>query len=139
MNQRFGLALHILSYLDLECNQMCSSERIAESIQTNPVVVRRMLPLLKKAGFIETKRGQGGVKLKMDARQITIYDVYQLTENQFVNIKSYEHNDCPVGRLMYGAIHEALVDTEKSLITTLQSKTIKDISQNILEKINKEK
>ena len=37
-----------------------TSDFIASSVNVNPVVIRRLLQQLKKAGIVEVKRGSGG-------------------------------------------------------------------------------
>lgn len=139
MNQKFGLSLHVLTYLDLECaDKLCTSNEIAESIQTNPVVVRRLLPQLKKAGFVVTKRGHGGIKLNKDANLITLYDVYEVCVDEILNIRTYDENACPIASHMHDAIYETLDETSRLFKQSLQKKTIRDISNNIEKNMKKE-
>ncbi|KFK82922.1 putative HTH-type transcriptional regulator ywnA [Bacillus atrophaeus] len=47
INSRLAVAIHILSIISVD--EKASSEIIADSVNTNPVVVRRMISLLKKS------------------------------------------------------------------------------------------
>lgn len=49
INSRLAVAIHILSIISVD--EKASSEIIADSVNTNPVVVRRMISLLKKLIF----------------------------------------------------------------------------------------
>ena len=60
MTSRFTIAVHILSLLDSNKGESKTSEELALSVNTNPVVIRKILGALKKAGFIQIQMGQGG-------------------------------------------------------------------------------
>lgn len=48
-NTRFPVTIHILSYIAIKGTGI-TSEELAKSVNTNPVVVRRLNGHLKKAG-----------------------------------------------------------------------------------------
>ncbi|MBJ6763638.1 Rrf2 family transcriptional regulator [Myxococcaceae bacterium JPH2] len=81
MNSRFVMAAHVLGMLawhEREGAGTVTSEQMAASIQTNPVVVRRLLGDLSRAGLVETKRGAGGgVRLARGPESITLCDIYK--------------------------------------------------------------
>ena len=66
ISSRFTMAVHILALLALEKNTLCTSEWIAKSVNTNPVVVRRIIGKLKKAGLVNVRPGTGGAYLLKD-------------------------------------------------------------------------
>ena len=52
------------------------SEQVAESVNTNPVVIRRMLLELAEAGLVVSQTGSlGGSKLANDPSKTTLLDV----------------------------------------------------------------
>lgn len=56
---------------------MHTSESIASSLHTSPVMVRRVFSSLHSAGFISQRKGPtGGAKLKIPAKSIGLGDVY---------------------------------------------------------------
>jgi DNA-binding IscR family transcriptional regulator len=57
MSTKLSVAIHILSLIEIGPPERVNSELIAASVNTNPVVVRRLMSKLKKAGFIHTSRG----------------------------------------------------------------------------------
>ncbi len=60
-NTRFPVALHILTLLAVENKcQPTTSEYLAVSANTNPVVIRRLLGSLRRAGLITAQLGAGG-------------------------------------------------------------------------------
>ncbi|TLS36864.1 Rrf2 family transcriptional regulator [Pseudalkalibacillus caeni] len=52
ISSRFAVAVHVLSLFSIDKSCRCTSDWIAVSVNTNPVVIRRMLGKLKKAGFV---------------------------------------------------------------------------------------
>ena len=75
---RFAVALHVL--LLLGCGQRrgpATSQAIAESVNTNPVVVRRITGHLARAGLVRVRRGPGGAVLTRPPEQITLADVWK--------------------------------------------------------------
>lgn len=57
------------------------SQTIAASVNTNPVVVRRLLLALRRAGLIETLAGKyGGARLRKEPRGISLCEIYDAIE-----------------------------------------------------------
>jgi Iron-dependent Transcriptional regulator len=55
-----------------------TSEAIAKSLQTNPVVVRKILKLLEREGLVALCQGRhGGVGLRRPASRITLGQIYR--------------------------------------------------------------
>ena len=80
ISSRFTVAVHILALLKIEKEYTLTSSQIAESVNTNPVVIRRLMGKLKDAGFIEVSRGNSGVRLLKSLDEITLFDVYKAVE-----------------------------------------------------------
>lgn len=71
------MAVHIMTAL-VYLREKTSSELLSESVNTNPVVVRRLLSELNRAGLIHAERGkQGGFTLARDAKDISLLDIYR--------------------------------------------------------------
>src|SRR6266700_3277624 len=65
-------AVHIMSFVAYAGDEGTTSEAIAKSLQTNPVVVRKILKLLEREGLVALRQGrQGGVVLRRAASRIT--------------------------------------------------------------------
>ena len=61
--------------------QVIGSQTLAASVNTNPVVVRRLLLALRRAGLIETLTGKyGGAVLRRKPREISLVDIYNAVE-----------------------------------------------------------
>lgn len=58
-----------------------NAELLARSLNTNPVVVRRILKALEGKGLVRIKAGRyGGVELARSAADITLEDVYKAVD-----------------------------------------------------------
>ena len=64
MTSRFTVAIHILSLLALTKGESRTSEELATSVNTNPVVIRKILGILRKAGLIQIQMGQWEMYLR---------------------------------------------------------------------------
>ena len=90
-NSRFAMATHIMTALAVEEDKL-NSTYLAESLNTNPVVVRRILSELQKAGLLVTEAGRsGGARLAKNAKAISLYDVYNAVDDG--DLFAYNPND----------------------------------------------
>src|ERR1700691_6633384 len=80
-NCRFATGVHVLVLLASEPDSLQTSTDIAEKLDTNPVVVRRVLASLQQAKLIESQKGPtGGSRLLKPPKAITLADVYKAVE-----------------------------------------------------------
>ncbi len=78
---QYASTLHILVLLAAESDDTHTSVSLAARMDTNPVVIRRLIADLAKAGFVETRRGAGGgVSLAMAPETITLGQVVDVIE-----------------------------------------------------------
>ncbi len=81
ISSRFTIAIHVLVCIETFKNDYkITSEFLASSVNVNPVVIRRLLQQLKKAGIINVKRGSGGADIEKPLNEITLLDVYNAVE-----------------------------------------------------------
>ncbi len=75
-NSLLAGAIQILSVLAWRGDEGTNSERLAKSLDTNPVVVRRILKSLEHHGLVEVRPGRhGGVVLARAPSDITLEDI----------------------------------------------------------------
>jgi Rrf2 family protein len=81
VNQQFTFAVHIMTALAFSPGEVIGSQTLAASVNTNPVVVRRLLLALRRARLIETFTGKhGGARLGKKPQQISLVDIYDAVE-----------------------------------------------------------
>ena len=124
-SSRFIVAVHVLSLLARNAGKgpMCSSA-IAESVGTNPVVIRRMMSELEKARLVSSTAGRsGGFELSRGACDISLACVYAAVENDavFRMHKVDPSADCPVACQLEKILAPRLKEAEKALDPTINS------------------
>ena len=76
ISSRVAVAVHVLAYMAWKRSEAVTSERIAASVNTNPVVVRRIVGALRNAGMVTVQPGVGGgATLAREPHDITLLDV----------------------------------------------------------------
>lgn len=136
MNGTFNLAVHALVYLS-HCNCSLSSEKLAENICTNAARVRKIMSGLKKAGIVETHEGQdGGYKLKKDAGTLTLEDVADAVNADFVSCRWHSGNmekNCCISAGFGVAMDELYGELNKQCRDYLSEITIRDMEKKLTE------
>src|SRR3954453_20348943 len=81
VNQQFTFAVHIMTALAFSPGEVIGSQTLAASVNTNRVVVRRLLLALRRARLIETFTGKhAGARLWKQPRQIFLFMIYNAVE-----------------------------------------------------------
>ena len=139
ISSRFSVAIHIISILQLYGDPMPTSEYIAGSVKTNPVVIRRILGMLKQAGIVDMKRGTGGAYLVKSVEDITMLDVYKavgsVEDGQLFQIHENPNPECPIGANIQDVVNVALISAQDAMEGVLQKITLADITRNLAKKI----
>ena len=135
VNQQFATAVHILTALACKKNMM-SSELLAASVNTNPVVIRRLLAQLTKSKLVLTTRGKsGGVKLAKEPSHITLKDIYLAvapTESIAPRTKPPQ-KDCVVSCAMHNIMTLIAEGSQRATLKYLETQKLSDLSKKILK------
>ncbi len=127
ISTRFSMAVHSLTLIAVNPNE-CTGDYIAGSVNTNPVVIRRIMGMLKKAGLVDVRPGVGGASLLKDPDRITLLDVYRAVnateENQLFRIHENSNIACQVGRNIEQLLQEELKDAQSVMEQRLARTTI---------------
>ena len=101
MSGRFQIAIHILTLLQSAGSESLSSDYMAGSININPVLVRKELSHLRKAGLVQSKEGnKGGYVLAKPAKEISMIDIYKAVEGApwLGKARNTPNPACAIGR-----------------------------------------
>ncbi|NWL87888.1 MULTISPECIES: Rrf2 family transcriptional regulator [unclassified Paenibacillus] len=135
ISSRFAVAIHILSLLELNKDGVSTSEYISGSVNTNPVVIRRIMSMLSKAGLANVRPGVAGAKLARDISKITLLDVYRavhvVEEDGLFSVHEKPNPDCPVGRNIQSSIEPIFSAAQKAMEDALAKVTLQDIVEDI--------
>jgi len=140
INTRFTVAVHMLALIELNRTQPSTSELIALSVGTNPVVIRQLMSSLKKAGLIEARGGIPGSRLAKPQEEITLLEIYQAVKKRsdapLFDFHPTPNPTCPVGRNIEDALKEPLFIAQTAMENALAGFTLKDITAYISDKIH---
>jgi Rrf2 family protein len=132
---RFSVSVHLLTLLAWRNRDggPIPSGHIAASVNTNPVVVRRLMGQLRRAGLVRIKAGPGGgAHLARPAEAITLRDVFDAVERgRLLSCHRQPNGDCPVGRTIVGVLEESLQGFESAARTALEDRTIADVCAQV--------
>ena len=135
MNSDLTVALHILGCLTC-CSGVMNSEHLARSYGTNPVVVRRVLSKLRKAGLVETRRGSGGGSvLARSPSSINLRQVYEAVSEKTELLRRHPGKESPVAEVLADFINDFYTEAEEALLKKLESGTIEEMDQQVRPKI----
>jgi len=130
ISSRFSLAVHTLSLIAVMPSE-CTGDMIADSANTNPVIIRRIMSMLKKAGLIQVRPGVGGSILLKEPEDITLLDVYRAVgvtqDSQLFNFHKEPNLACPVGRTMESSLRRELAEAQQAMEQRLAQTTIKQM------------
>jgi Rrf2 family protein len=133
-NSRFAVSVHILAYLAYRQGVAVPSAEIASSVDTNPVVIRRLLSCLVKSKIVTAQKGAtGGFSLAQPAAKITLRDIYQSVEpNPSYGLAHFAPNaKCPVGAKIQSILHTAFVKAQAAMETELAEVTLASIHEQL--------
>ncbi|HJU93215.1 MAG TPA: Rrf2 family transcriptional regulator, partial [Pyrinomonadaceae bacterium] len=123
-----------LSLMAWSGEEPLKSEQVAESVNTNPVVIRRMLLELAEAGLVVSQTGSlGGSRLANDPAKTTLLDVYRALEcgGVFSLHRQPPSRDCPVGVNIETVLGEVLLEVDSAVEQVLEKITINDVVQRL--------
>ncbi|MCS4454154.1 Rrf2 family transcriptional regulator [Clostridium botulinum] len=139
ISSRFSVAVHILSILSMEDKNLCTSEWIAGSVNTNPVVIRRVMGMLKRAGLVNVIAGTGGAYLLKDLDQITLLDVYRavdvVKEGELFQFHDSPNINCPIGANIQSVMEGVLLNAQEAMEQVLENVTMEYIVTGIRKKL----
>jgi DNA-binding IscR family transcriptional regulator len=135
-NSRMTLAVHVLTWIAFDRHgtedEVGTSQRIAASVNTNPVVIRRCLGDLREAGLVASSRSRGWA-LSRDASMITLHDVYRAVGGQVFGMHaSPPDHECAVGLGIQPVLIRAYERATAALCESLGRTTVADILRDTL-------
>lgn len=130
VKSKFSISLHIMTLLAYYPGDWHSSAVIANSLNINPVLVRKELKALKENDLIESKEGKnGGVRLGKSAKSITLADIFEAVKGSS-HVLNLSNNVPDVHCKIGGQINEKLLamfdNIDHAIINILKPQTLED-------------
>lgn len=123
-NCRFAFAVHVMAVLAQNRATCCSSSFLAGTVNTNPVVIRRLLIDLQAAGLVYTQRGpNGGTVLSRNPAEVSLFEIHTAVSPPalFGTHRNEPSQICTVGRGI------------KRVLNQIESRMTKAIKRELIE------
>lgn len=127
------MAVHILAFLARDRDEHTTSEEIARSVNTNPVVIRRLLGMLQRAGLVCGQPGaRGGSKLCVDPKEISLFDIFgAVDQGEPISLHEDPDQRCPVGRRIQCVLENVSSGVNRAVAKELKETSLNDVLASI--------
>ena len=138
-NSRMTIAVHALAWMALaqrRGQEVLTSDQVAASVNTNPVIIRRSLGDLGRAGLVHVRHGAGaGWSLARAPEEITLLEVYDAVgqEPLFGMHRTEPNLECPVGRGIRPALGQIYDGVEQAVRHELAEVSVADVLRETLQ------
>jgi Rrf2 family protein len=125
-NSQLSGVLHVLLHM-AERDGPATSEALAKAMDTNPVVIRRIMAGLRDQGYVTSEKGHGGGwVLARDLSTISLRDVYAALgcPPLLAIANRTESPGCIVEQAVNSALDQAFRDAEALLLSRLADVTL---------------
>ncbi len=137
-NSRLTIAVHALAWLALAQQRgrgQLTSDQVAASVNTNPVVIRRSLGDLRRPAWCQPAAGRGRAGAwARRPEDITVLEVYDAVEPEplFAMHHGVPNLECPVGKGIRPALHSLYRGAEQALRGEFGGTSIADVLRETL-------
>ncbi|RYD60888.1 MAG: Rrf2 family transcriptional regulator [Verrucomicrobiaceae bacterium] len=131
---RFAFAVHILAVLALHRDSGVTSDLLARSVNTNAVVIRRLLADLRRAGLVSTHKGAGGgAWITRAPEEIPLDVVYRAIQGgpSFSMHPQQPNQRCPVGRKIEEVLDDVFASAQSALEHALAGRSLADVLEDV--------
>jgi DNA-binding IscR family transcriptional regulator len=132
-DSRLSGVLHVLLHMAQHPGP-ATSEVLARAMETNPVVLRRILAGLRDHGYVASEKGHGGGwTLACDLAKVTLRDVYDALGCPPLLAIGYrtESPGCLVEQAVNTALGKTFRDAEELLLARLGEVTLAQLGANV--------
>jgi len=136
-NSQLSGVLHVLLHM-AEQNGPMTSEVLARAMDTNPVVIRRIMAGLRDQGYVRSEKGHGGGwTLARNLSEVTLRDVYTAIGSPSLLAigNRTESPACLVEQEVNAALGEAFRDAEALLLARLGEATLASLSEALRRRL----
>ena len=129
-------AIHVLAFLALHPGAALTSERIAESVKTNPAYIRQLMSALRKAGMLTSVKGHPRPTLIKEPEDITLLDVYRAIEGDkpILHQDTHTNPECGVGVNIQLTLRNYYDEIQKAAEERMRTITFQDIIDTYRQK-----
>ena len=138
-SSKFTTAIHICIYLQHSGKDLVSSQKLASSVKTNPVVIRRLIADLKEHDIIGSVNGaKGGFYLNRSIDSINLWDIYQAVRDKDFFHKPKVNPDCPVSSNLGFLVEDVYSAAELSMKVAMDPVTIDELCSKLNQRLEQD-
>src|SRR5215213_3110098 len=133
-NSQFSMAVHVLMMLARSREENLKSDYLAASVNTNPVVIRRLLGQLAQANLVVSQTGaNGGTRLVRCPSEINLAEIYKAVScgEVFALHGKSPNQECPVGRNIEAVLCNLQKEIDRSIGDTLSRFTLQSVFEQV--------
>ncbi len=133
-SSNFTKAIHICLFLNIKEGELKSSTQLAESVDTNPVVIRRLVGLLRKADLVDSVAGaKGGFHLSRHPEDIDLWMIYSAVKEEELFTRPKINANCDISCNLELLVHDTFEAAELSMKTQLEKVTVDQLSEDLIQ------
>lgn len=136
-DSRLSGVLHVLLHMAQHEGPL-TSEHMAKSMDTNPVVIRRVMAGLRDHGYVQSEKGHGGGwVLSCDLAKVTLRDIYTaLGSPSLLAIGNRtESPGCIVEQAVNAALGKSFDAAEALLLERLGEVTLATLGEDVRTRV----
>ncbi len=121
------MAVHVLGVLAYKEGDRVTSATLASSVNTNPVIIRRLLLALQRAKLVDTCKGAGsGSRLNRAPGRVNLAEVYRAVQvaETFVRPSRKPNTACPVGHCIRETLEKVFASAQSAMERDLEKTTL---------------
>ena len=138
-SSRLPIAVHILlCIVEFDGKYKTTSSFLADSVNVNPVIIRKTLGQLRDAGLVHVEAGVGGASLAKDPADITLLDIFDAVECADTELFRFHENPnpaCPVGRTVHAVLDGRLAAVRRAMEDSLRAVTLQSLIDDMEHKL----
>jgi Rrf2 family protein len=138
-SSRFAIAVHMMTLMARSDEECIKSEDIARSVNTNAVVIRRLIGAMSESGLLVSQTGPcGGSKLSRSPQEINLLEIYRAVEGGtlFAMHRQKPNRHCFVGKNIEVVLQEIQTQMDGAVEEVLEKITLEKVLQSVDPKAN---
>ena len=130
-------AVHIMVFIHTAQGVPVTSDKIAESIHTNPGCVRQIMSLLRKADLLKSITGHPRPELARNPEEISLLDIYKAVEGDkpLLHLDTHTNPECGIGVNIQLALQEFYDKVQKDAEDSMAGISLADIIERFYQRV----
>jgi len=135
-SMRFSDTIHVLAYIEIYHGvASLTSQAIADSVETNPANIRKIMVDLKRAKLIKTVVGKAQPTLARAPEKITLLDIFNCLDEdtQLIQVDPKTNPNCIVGGNIQTVLNQKYQEFQSVVLAEMQKTTLANILQTVAQ------